>query len=388
MISERIKNINPSATLAIAAKAKLQSRKKGIDVLSLSAGEPDFDTPEHIKNAAIGAINEGFTKYTTTSGIPELKDAICAKFKTDNVLSYAPENILVSNGAKQALYNIIQTLINPFDEVLIPVPYWVSYMEMVRLADGICIFLPCGEQLKITADLIEKHATSKTKLLIINSPSNPTGMVYSKKELEDIASVCLERKIFVISDEIYEKLIYDSSHFSIAQVSRVMKKQTAVVNGVSKAYAMTGWRIGYVACEKEIISAATKLQDHTTSGANSIAQKAAFAAITGPQTCVEEMRREYKKRRDYVIERLSAIKGISVQKPDGAFYVFPDISQIMKKKKISGSALFCDQLLTRENVALIPGSAFGNDNYIRLSFAASFSTIKEALDRLERFIIS
>jgi aspartate aminotransferase len=387
MISQRIQDINPSATLAIAAKAKAM-RKKGIDVLSLSAGEPDFDTPAHIKNAAIQALHDGFTKYTPTSGIPELKEAICAKFKTDNNLTYSAENILVSNGAKQALYNIIQTLINPGDEALIPVPYWVSYTEMVKLAGGIPVLLPVGEDSKINANTIYKYTSPKTKLLIINSPSNPTGMVYSKKELEDIALVCLERKIFVISDEIYEKLIYDVPHFSIAQVSKDMQKQTAVVNGVSKAYAMTGWRIGYVAAVKEIIVPATKLQDHVASNPNSIAQKAALAAITGPQDEVEKMRKEYKKRRDYIIERLNAIKGISVQKPDGAFYVFLNISPIMKKKKISGSEAFCEQLLTQENVALVPGGAFGNDNYVRLSYAASLLTIKQALNRLERFIIS
>lgn len=387
MISQRVQDINPSATLAIAAKAKAM-RKQGIDVLSLSAGEPDFDTPTHIKNAAIQALHDGFTKYTPTSGIPELKEAICAKLKIDNSLSYSPENILVSNGAKQAIYNIIQTLINPGDETLIPVPYWVSYTEMVKLSGGIPILLHPGKNFKITADTIQKYTTPKTKLLIINSPSNPTGMIYSKKELQDIAKICLKHKIFVISDEIYEKLIYDSSHFSIAQVSKEMQKQTAVVNGFSKAYSMTGWRIGYVAAAKEIILHATKLQDHTTASVNSIAQKAALAAITSPQTEVEEMRREYKKRRDYTIERLNNIKDISAQKPDGAFYVFLNISAILKNKKISGSEEFCKQLLTSENVALVPGSAFGNDDYVRLSYATNLPTIKKALDRLERFIIS
>lgn len=383
-LSNRVQKIMASATLTISAKAK-EMKKNGIDVISFSAGEPDFDTPDFIKDAAVNAIAAGFTKYTATSGIPELKQAICDKFEKDNQLKYTPGNILVSNGAKHSLYNLMLTLLNPGDEILIPVPYWVSYAEMAKLAGGKCIFIPANKNLKITAADIKTHKTAKTKILLLCSPSNPTGAVYSQKELEKIAEVCLKYNIFVISDEIYEKLIYDQKHFSIAKIPG-MKEQAAIVNGVSKAYSMTGWRIGCFAADEKITKAATKIQDHTTSNPNSIAQKAALAALTGDQTCVTEMVKAYKKRRDYVCKRLSLIPGINLTKPDGAFYVFPDVSALYKKLKIKTSAEFCQKFLEEHFVATIPGSAFGEDKCIRLSYVVSDADLKKGMDRLEQFI--
>lgn len=383
MISNRAKAIKPSMTFAISAKAK-EMKRNGLPVISFGAGEPDFDTPNHIKEAAIQAINEGFTKYTQTSGILELKQAICAKFKRDNHLEYTPENILVSTGAKQCLYNIFQVLINPGDRVIIPNPYWVSYEEMVKLAGGIGDFIQTTD-FKITAESVKKAITKNTKAIIINSPSNPTGAVYSKEELGAIAQVCVENNIFVISDEIYEALIYEKKHTSIAELGSEIKKLTIVVNGVSKAYSMTGWRIGYCAGEKEIIKAAAFLQDHSTSNANSIAQKAAIAALNGPQDEVVKMKEAYRKRRDYIIGRLMVMKNISVKKPDGAFYVFVDVSQLYNKI-VPNSFEFCNRLLDTKYVAAIPGGAFGDDRYIRFSFATSEENIEKGMDRLEEFI--
>jgi len=382
MLSKRALRINPSPTLAITAKAK-EMKKQGIDIISFAAGEPDFDTPDHIKQAAIQAIKDGFTKYTATSGIPELKKAICDKFKKDNNLVYLPEQILVSNGAKQCLFNIIQVLIDHGDEVLIPSPYWVSYEEMVKLADGSCVFLKTVD-FKINKSVLEKAITIKSKVLILNSPSNPTGVVYDRKELESITEVCVKNNIYVISDEIYESLIYEKKHVSIASLNERIKKLTIVVNGVSKAYSMTGWRIGYCAGEKEIMKAASTLQDHSTSNPNSIAQKAALAALTGPQNTISFMKEAYKKRRNYIIQRLQKIKGLKVQKPDGAFYVFVDVSSLYNER-IKDSVKFCSELLEKAHVAAIPGVAFGNDRYIRLSYATSDVDIKKGLDRLEKF---
>jgi len=383
MISKRLEHISASPTLAITATVnKLKS--EGKDVISFAAGEPDFDTPKHIKKAAIDAINQGFTKYTATSGIMELKLAICEKFKKDNNLTYKPENILVSNGAKQCLYNVIQALVNPNDEALIQIPYWVSYEEMVKLAEGKCIFIKPKQGLKITAEQIEKAITPKTKIFILNSPSNPTGVVYDKKELEEIARVCVRHNIIVISDEIYEKLIYGKKHYSIASFNSEINKLTVVVNGASKSYAMTGWRIGYCAGPKEIIETASSLQDHSTSNPNSIAQKAAIAALTGSDDCIQEMAREYRERRDYMIGRLRAIKEIEVNMPDGAFYVFVNVSRLYNKD-VTGSVSFCTEFLKQFFVGAIPGSAFGDDRYIRISFATSLESIKEGLQRLEKF---
>ncbi len=383
MLAKRIQQISASPTLAITATVN-KMKKQGKDVISFAAGEPDFDTPNHIKQAAIKAINEGFTKYTPTSGIMELKTAICDKLKKDNNLVYNPENILVSNGAKQSIYNLIQVLVNPKDEVIIQIPYWVSYEEMVKLAEGKCVFLKPNSDLKITAGQIEKAITPKTKILMLNSPSNPSGVVYNKKELEEIAKVCVKHKILVISDEIYEKLIYGKKHYSIASFNNEIKNLTLVVNGASKSYAMTGWRIGYAAGPKEIIDAASSLQDHSTSNPNSIAQYAALAALTGSDNCIQEMAFEYRKRRDYMIERLNSIKGIKAHVPDGAFYVFADVSGLYNKE-IKDSVTFCLEFLKKFFVGAIPGSAFGDDRYIRISFATSPKNIKEGLDRLSKF---
>ena len=383
MLSNRALSINPSSTLAITSRAK-QMKKDGIDVVPFAAGEPDFDTPDNIKKAAIEAINSGFTKYTPSSGIPELKKAICEKFKKDNHLDYELENIMVSTGAKQCLYNIIQVLINPGDEVLIPSPYWVSYPEMVKLAEGKCIFLPTVN-FKINQKILEAAITDKTKALILNSPANPTGVVYDKQELKMIADICKKHSIYVISDEIYELLIYEKKHISIASFDQDIKKLTIVVNGVSKTYAMTGWRIGYCAGQKEIIKAASSIQDHSTSNPNSIAQKAALEALTGPQDAIKKMKQAYQKRRDYMMQRLQKIKGIKVPLPDGAFYVFADVSQLYNPN-IPNSVEFCRRLLEKNHVATIPGGAFGDDRYIRLSYATNEDNIKKGLDRIEAFV--
>ena len=381
-LSKRALAINPSLTLSITAKAK-EMKKQGLDVVSFGAGEPDFDTMFHIKEAAKKAIDEGFTKYTATSGIIELKEAICAKLRRDNWLDYEPKNIIVSTGAKQSLFNMIMVTVDPGDEVIIPIPYWVSYEEMVKIADGKCVFLKTNN-FKINPQDLEKVITPKTKMLIFNSPSNPTGAVYDEKELKQIAAICLKHNIYILSDEIYEKLIYGKKHVSIASVNEKIKKLSIVINGVSKSYAMTGWRIGYAAAEEEIVKAATRLQDHSTSNPSSISQKAALAAINGPEDHVEKMTYEFKKRRDFMVDRLNRIEGIVAPRPDGAFYVFANVSKFYSEQ-INGSMIFCQKLLEDAYVAVIPGVAFGDDRYIRLSFATSMDHIKRGLDRLEKF---
>ena len=381
-LSKRAQNINPSMTLSITAKAK-EMKKQGLDVVSFGAGEPDFDTMFHIKEAAKKAIDEGFTKYTASSGIIELKEAICAKFRRDNWIDYEPKNIIVSTGGKQALFNMIMVTVDPGDEVIIPVPYWVSYEEMVKLAEGKCVFLKTNN-FKINPQDLEKAITPKTKMLILCSPSNPTGVVYDEKELKQIASICLKNNIYILSDEIYEKLIYGKKHVSIASVNEKIKKLTIVINGVSKSYAMTGWRIGYAAAEEEIVKAATRLQDHTTSNPTSISQKAALAAINGPEDHVAKMVYEYKKRRDFMVDRLNRIDGMIASRPDGAFYVFANVSKFYSDE-VKGSMVFCQRLLEDAYVAVVPGIAFGDDRFIRLSFATGMEHIKRGLDRMEKF---
>ncbi len=381
-LSKRAQNINPSMTLSITAKAK-EMKKQGLDVVSFGAGEPDFDTMFHIKEAAKKAIDEGFTKYTASSGIIELKEAICAKFRRDNWIDYEPKNIIVSTGGKQALFNMIMVTVDPGDEVIIPVPYWVSYEEMVKLAEGKCVFLKTNN-FKINPQDLEKAITPKTKMLILCSPSNPTGVVYDEKELKQIASICLKNNIYILSDEIYEKLIYGKKHVSIASINDKIKKLTIVINGVSKSYAMTGWRIGYAAAEEEIVKAATRLQDHTTSNPTSISQKAALAAINGPEDHVAKMVYEYKKRRDFMVDRLNRIDGMIASRPDGAFYVFANVSKFYSDE-VKGSMVFCQRLLEDAYVAVVPGIAFGDDRFIRLSFATGMEHIKRGLDRMEKF---
>src|SRR3989338_5405844 len=382
-LSKRAQNINPSLTLSITAKAK-EMKRQGLDVVSFSACEPDFDTMFHIKEAAKKAIDEGFTKYTATSGIIELKEAICAKFRRDNWLDYEPKNIIVSTGGKQALFNMIMVTVDPGDEVIVPIPYYLSYEEMIKIAEGKCIFLKTNN-FKINFQDLEKAITSKTKMLILNSPSNPTGVVYDEKELKQIASICLKHNIYILSDEIYEKIIYGKKHVSIASVNEKIKKLTIVVNGVSKSYAMTGWRIGYAAAEEEIIKAAVRLQDHITSNPCSIAQKAALAALNGPEDHVAKMVYEYKKRRDFMMERLNRIDGLIASRPDAAFYVFANVSKFYSDQ-VKGSMVFCQKLLEDAYVAAIPGVAFGDDRFIRLSFATGMEHIKRGLDRLEKFV--
>jgi len=368
--------------MSINSKAK-EMKKQGLDVVSFAAGEPDFDTMFHIKEAAKKAIDEGFTHYTSTSGIIELKEAVCAKFRRDNWLDYEPKNIIVSTGAKQCLFNIIMVLVDPGDEVIVPIPYYLSYEEMIKIAEGKCVFLKTNN-FKINSQDLEKAITPKTKMLILNSPSNPTGVVYDEKELKQIASICLKHNIYILSDEIYEKIIYGKKHVSIASVNEKIKKLVIVVNGVSKSYAMTGWRIGYAAAEEEIIKAAARLQDHTTSNPTSISQKAALAALEGPEDHVAKMVYEYKKRRDFMVDRLNRIDGVIASRPDGAFYVFANISKFYGLE-VKGSLVFAQKLLEDAYVAVISGIVFGDDRYIRLSFATGMEHIKRGLDRLEKF---
>jgi len=391
LLSEKISQISPSPTLSITAKAK-KMQAEGVNVIGFGAGEPDFDTPVNIKEAAKKAIDKGFTKYTPTAGTKELKDAICAKFKKDNNLEYAPDEILVSCGAKHSIFNIVVTLCNENDEVLLPSPYWVSYPEMVKVAGGKTVLLNTTKEsgFKIIPEQLEKGIRPKTKLLILNSPSNPTGMVYSESELKELSKIITRTGIYCISDEIYEKVIYDQPHVSIASFGEEIKKKTIVVNGVSKAFSMTGWRIGYCAGPKEIIQAMSNLQDHSTSNPTSIAQAASVEALTGSQDDLEKMVKEFKKRRDFMVDRVNGIAGISTIKPQGAFYCWVDISGILQKsangKRIANSMDLTDALLNGAHVAVVPGGVFGDDNYIRLSYATSMENIIEGLNRIELFI--
>ncbi len=382
-LSERIKKINPSPTLAITAKAR-KLKSEGKDVVSFAAGEPDFDTPGPVKAAAIEAINSGFTKYTPTTGIPELKKLICEKFKKDNQLNYIPEQIVVSCGAKHSIFNVMFVLVDKNDEVLIPAPYWVSYPEMVNLCEGIPRFIKTSPEnsFKLTADDLNKNISSKTKLLILNSPSNPTGCVYEKDELAKIAEICVSKKIFVISDEIYEKIIFDGlQHVSLASFGKDIYDLTVTVNGLSKSHAMTGWRIGYLGGPQDIVNAISNFQDHSTSNPASISQKAAVAALSLPDNFSLEMSLEFMSRRDYIVKRLERMKNISYVLPKGAFYIFCDIS----RTKIDSLTL-CKRLLDEILIAAIPGSAFGNDDCIRLSFATGLQQIEKGMDRLEKWL--
>lgn len=390
-LSEKIASIAASPTLAIDAKFK-EMKAEGIDVVGFGAGEPDFDTPVHIKEAAIKAINEGFTKYTPAAGTIQLRKAIADKLKNDNGISYEPTDIVVSNGAKQSIVNALCAVINPGDEVLIPVPYWVSYTEMVKIADGESKFIYTKEEddFKFTPEELENAITDKTKVLIMNSPSNPTGMVYSKEELEKIADICVKNNIIVIADEIYEKLIYDGSHTSIASLNDKIKDLTITVNGVSKSYAMTGWRIGYTASNSKIAKMMSNLQSHATSNPNSIAQVAALAALTGPQDEVEKMREVFKQRRDYMVNRINSIDGVSCKTPHGAFYIMMSIEKLIGKTVagtlITGSDVFAQEFLEKAKVAVVPGKGFGADSYVRWSYATSMENIEEGLNRLEKFL--
>jgi len=391
-LSKKSISILPSVTLEITAKAK-EMKDKGINVISFGAGEPDFDTPTNIQRAGIKAIEDGNTRYTATSGIIELKKAICTKFKEDNDLNYNVSNILVSNGAKHSIFNAFCAILNPGDEVIVPVPYWVSYPEFVKLADGVTIEVQTKEEndFKYKIEDLESALSGRTKALILNSPSNPTGTAYSKEELKEIAEWAIRNNIFIISDEIYEKLVYDGvEHISIASISERVKDLTIVINGMSKAFAMTGWRIGYAAAHEEIIKVMTNIQSHTTSNASSISQYASVEALLGNQDIIEDMKKHFVERRNYMVNKINNIEGLSCLMPKGAFYVMANFSQLkgkhIKGTEINNSLDFANLLLDKANIAVIPGIAFGSDDYIRLSYATSMESIVEGLNRLEELL--
>jgi aspartate aminotransferase len=382
MLAERATILTPSLTLSIDSKAKAM-KAEGIDVCGFGAGEPDFDTPDHIKAAAQAAIETGFTKYTPSSGIPELRQAISEKFQADNGLEYKPSQVIVSNGAKHSCYNAILATVQPGDEVIIPSPYWLSYPEMVRLAGGEPVFVQTTEEggWKMTPDQFEEAMTPRTKMVIINSPGNPTGAVYTREELEALVEVASGEDILILSDEIYEKLVYDdASHVSVASLSPEAYNLTITVNGFSKSYSMTGWRLGYLGAPESIAKAIDAIQSHSTSNPCSFAQKGGLAALKGEQSAVEDMRAEFDLRRQYMVGRLQSISRVSVVPPRGAFYVLANISQLGLS-----STNFADRLLSKHHVAVVPGVAFGNDGTVRFSYATSLDIIKKGLDRFEEF---
>ena len=381
-ISARAAQLTPSLTLSIDSKAKAM-KAEGIDVCGFGAGEPDFDTPEHIKQAAIEALQAGFTKYTPSSGIPELRQAISEKLAADNELSYRASQIVVSNGAKHSCYNAILATCQPGDEVVIPSPYWVSYPDMVRLAGAEPVIVPTMERnaYKMSAEDFENAMTPRTKMLILNSPCNPTGSVYTREEMQAIVDVAAEEDIYILSDEIYEKLVYDDvKHVSIASLSKEAYDLTITVNGFSKSYAMTGWRLGWLAAPEAVAKAIDSIQSHSTSHPTSFGQRAAVAALKGDQQPLADMREEFDMRRNYMVDRIAKIPNITAVRPQGAFYVLVNISQLGLT-----SQNFADRLLSKANVAVIPGAAFGDDRTIRLSYATSIDIIKKGLDRFQDF---
>jgi aspartate aminotransferase len=382
-LAARIGIVTPSLTLAVDAKAKAM-KQDGIDICSFSAGEPDFDTPAHIRAAAAAALEQGKTRYGQAAGEPQLRQAIAAKLQRDNHLSYKPEQIVVTNGGKHSLFNICLALLNPGDEVIIPAPYWVSYPEMVKLAGGIPVLVQTSLDtgFRITPDQLRQAITPKTKAFILNSPSNPTGMVYSPDEIRAIAQVIVERNILVISDEIYEKILYDgATHLSIAAVSPELYDRTILSSGFAKTYAMTGWRIGFVAAPQPLIKAVTTLQSHSTSNVCTFAQYGAIAAYEGSQDCVQEMVTAFTERRKVMLDYLNAMPGVKCPSPGGAFYLFPNIAGTGM-----GSLAFCDQLLEQHQVAAVPGVAFAADDCIRLSYATDLETIHRGMERLHKFV--
>ncbi|MDD2446067.1 MAG: pyridoxal phosphate-dependent aminotransferase [Tissierellia bacterium] len=384
--------IEPSVTLEITAKAK-SMKAKGIDIISFSVGEPDFDTPKNIQDEGVRAIREGLTKYTPVSGINELKEAVCNKFKRDNNLDYDIENILISNGGKHSIYNALMAILNPYDEVIISAPYWVSYPELVSIAGGVPIIINTKEEndFKFKVEDLESVRTDNTKAIIINSPSNPTGSIYTLSELIEIANWAVTNNIMVISDELYEKLIYgDEKHISIASLNNDIKKLTIVINGMSKAYAMTGWRIGFAAAEKDIIKVMNNIQSHTTSNPTSISQYASVVGLEDDQNSVEEMKIEFNKRRLYMVDAVNSIQGLSCRESKGAFYIMMNFSKLKGKAiqgyEINSSLDFTNFLLEKANVAVVPGIAFGDDDYVRLSYATSIENIKKGLNRIKEIV--
>lgn len=391
-LSKKAGNISPSITLAITAKAN-ELKSQGVDVVSFGAGEPDFNTPENIIQAAIKAMHDGKTKYTPAGGLLELKQTICKKFEADNGLEYKPSQITVSTGAKQSLANVFMATLNPGDEVLVPVPYWVSYPELVKLADGVPVFVETSKEnsYKYTVSDLEKALTSNTKALLLNSPNNPTGTIYHEEELLEIANFAKKHDLLIISDEIYEKLIYDGeNHISIAALNEDAYNRTIVINGVSKTYAMTGWRLGYAAASEEITKLMTSIQSHMTSNVNTIAQYAAIEALNGPVEELDNMIKEFENRRNFMIYKLEKLNEVSIIRPSGAFYVMVNISAYLnttfKDQDINNSVDFARVLLEEEKVAVIPGAGFGLDDYIRLSYATSMDIIENGIDRISTFL--
>lgn len=387
-LAKRVSALTPSTTLAITAKAN-EMKAEGIDVIGLGAGEPDFNTPDHIIEAAVRSMKEGKTKYTATGGLPALKKAIIDKFIRDQGIDYKPSEIIVTNGAKHALYTLFQVILDEEDEVIIPIPYWVSYPEQVKLAGGKSVFITGTEenQFKITPEQLKEAITPKTRAFIINSPSNPTGMIYSKEELRALGEICLENGIIIVSDEIYEKLVYDQhQHISIAQISPLLKEQTIIINGVSKSHSMTGWRIGYAAGNEKIIKAMTDLASHSTSNPTTPSQYGSIAAYNGTQEPVEEMRKAFEERLNIIYPKLISIPGFSCVKPQGAFYLFVNAKEAAEITGYSSVDAFAKGLLEEANVAVIPGSGFGAADYIRLSYATSLANFENALTRITSFI--
>ncbi|MCT4479992.1 pyridoxal phosphate-dependent aminotransferase [Peribacillus frigoritolerans] len=389
-LANRVQSLTPSTTLAITAKAK-ELKAQGLDIIGLGAGEPDYNTPQHIIDAALLSMNEGQTKYTPSAGLPKLKEAIAAKLKRDQGLDYKPSEIVVGSGAKHSLYTLFQAILDEEDEVIVPIPYWVSYPEQIKLADGKPVYVVGTEenQYKITKEQLEQAITEKTKAVIINSPSNPTGMLYSREELAAIGEVCLAHDILIVSDEIYEKLVYgNAKHTSIAEISPELKKQTIIINGVSKSHSMTGWRIGYAAGDESIIKAMANLASHSTSNPTTTAQYGAIAAYEGTQEPVEEMRQAFEGRLNKIYDKLVEIPGVSCIKPQGAFYLFPNVKRAVELTGYSNVEDFTTALLEEAQVAVIPGSGFGAPDNIRLSYATSLELLEAAVERIHSFVNS
>ncbi|MFZ3578141.1 pyridoxal phosphate-dependent aminotransferase [Virgibacillus sp. DJP39] len=389
-LANRVKTLTPSSTLAITAKAK-RLKEEGHNVIGLGAGEPDFNTPQYIIEAAKAAMDNGMTKYTPSSGVLELRKAISAKFKNENGLDYSTDEIIVTTGAKHALYTLFQVLLNPGDEVIVPAPYWVSYPEQVKLAGGNPVIVKATEEnsFKLTPEQLEAAITEQTKAVIINSPSNPTGMMYDENELKALGEVCIKHNILIISDEIYEKLIYtDDLHVSIAQLSAKLKKLTIVINGLSKSHAMTGWRIGYAAGDETIIKAMTNLASHSTSNPTSIAQYGALAAYNSSVDPIIEMKQAFKERLEMLYELIVDIPGIDCEKPKGAFYLFPNVEKAARMNGFDSVDAWVTAILEEEKVALVPGSGFGSPGNVRLSYASSIDLLTEAAERIKRFVSS
>ncbi|OLS40267.1 pyridoxal phosphate-dependent aminotransferase [Bacillus sp. MRMR6] len=389
-LANRVLSLTPSTTLAITAKAK-ELKEQGVDVIGLGAGEPDFNTPQHILDAAVQSMEQGHTKYTPSAGLPALKKVIISKFKQDQNIHYNMNEIIVGNGAKHVLYTLFQVLLNEGDEVIIPIPYWVSYPEQVKLAGGVPVYVEGLESnsFKITPEQLADTITDKTRAIIINSPSNPTGVIYSEEELSELGKICLEHDILIVSDEIYEKLIYgENKHVSIAQLSPELREQTIIVNGVSKSHSMTGWRIGYAAGNKEIIEAMTNLASHSTSNPTTTAQYASIAAYNGPQEPVAVMRQAFEERLEIIYSKLTAIPGFTCVKPQGAFYLYPNVKQAAKLTGYEDVDAFVEALLVEAKVAVIPGSGFGTPDNIRLSYATSLDQLEQAVARIHQFVES